>query len=378
MGRVSTRAALIALAHCVEPGDVRLGAWVERVGVVQAAEALDDGSAPVPEGVWLRWRAGRHVDAEGTAAHCGARIVVRGESEWPSQLADLGPREPYALWVVGAAHLRLAAVASVAVVGARACTGYGVEVAHGWSASLAASGVTVVSGGAFGIDAAAHRGALAAGLTVCVVAGGVNVPYPRSHDALLARIADEGLVVSESPPDEQVRRQRFLTRNRVIAALTRATLVVEAAERSGTASTAREAHTLGRVVAAVPGPVTSATSAGCHRMVRDREAELALSADDVRMLAGLANVDATPAAVVPGGGAGLALDGLDARARRVHDALPARRAVSESVLMHASGLSLADMLTGLALLELNGLAMPIDGGWRAVRPARREAGTMGE
>ena len=155
----------------------------------------------------------------------------------------------------GAADLRLLALRSVAVVGARACTAYGEEVARTWSAELAADSWCVLSGAAFGIDAAAHRGALAAsGPTVAVLAGGVDVPYPRAHVALLARIADEGLVVSEVPPGESVRRQRFLSRNRVIAALGRATLVIEAAERSGTTATARAASAIARPCSRCPAP----------------------------------------------------------------------------------------------------------------------------
>ena len=250
------RQSLIELAHCVEPGDYGVGAMVALSGPARVAGRIRSGTTGLRhgEGLKARMRGVRTAEAAERAARVGARIVTRVDAEWPGQLADLGDQEPYALWVAGAGSLRLLALRSVAMVGARACTAYGEEIAREWSAEFTAGQWCVVSGGAFGIDAAAHRGALAAGgPTICVLAGGVDMPYPRAHDALIARIADEGLVVSESPPGESVRRQRFLSRNRVIAALCRATVVVEAAERSGTTATARAAGLMGRPVLAVPG-----------------------------------------------------------------------------------------------------------------------------
>ena len=254
------RSAFIDLARCVEPADGTVGRLVERLGPIAVVDRIREGGTGLghEEGLRARLERADHVPADEQAARVGARIITRGESEWPSQLDDLGAIAPYALWAAGAANLRLLALRSIAVVGARACSAYGEEVARSWSAELATHGWCVLSGGAYGIDAAAHRGALAVGApTVCVLAGGVDVPYPRAHDALIARIADEGLVVSETAPGEPVRRQRFLSRNRIIAAVTRATLVVEAAERSGTTATARSAQVMNRPVMAVPGPVTS-------------------------------------------------------------------------------------------------------------------------
>ena len=220
------RAALITLAHAVEPGDARMGRLIARVGPAEAVDRIRRSATGLPHGEGIRLRLGAAQPDLGDrrAASVGARIVTRVDREWPGQLGDLGDEAPYALWVAGAANLRMVALRSVAIVGARACTSYGEELARTWAAELAGEQWTIVSGGAFGIDAASHRGVLAAsGVTVCVLAGGVDMPYPRAHDALIARIADEGLVVSESPPGEAVRRQRFLSRNRVIAALSRAT-----------------------------------------------------------------------------------------------------------------------------------------------------------
>ncbi|CAO0828595.1 hypothetical protein SMICM17S_05162 [Streptomyces microflavus] len=169
----------------------------------------------------------------------------------------------------GGPSLRLWALRSVAVVGARACTEYGAHMAATLAAGLAERGWVVVSGGAYGIDGAAHRGALGAGgATAAVLACGVDRPYPPGHTALITRIAEQGLVVGELPPGDHPTPSRFILRNRVIAALTRGTVVVEAAYRSGSLVTARAARRLGRHVMGVPGPATSALSAGVHELLR--------------------------------------------------------------------------------------------------------------
>ena len=283
-GGEADREAFIALAHCVEPGDAAAGRLLQDVGPVELVDRIRAGRTGLRhgEGLAARLAGGGLTGADDRAARCDARIVTRADREWPTQLEALGEQAPLALWVRGAADLRLLALRSVSIVGARACTAYGEEVARMWAAELASDAWTVLSGAAFGIDAAAHRGALSAGgPTVAVLAGGVDVPYPRAHTALLARIAEEGAVVSESPPGESVRRQRFLTRNRVIAALGRATLVVEAADRSGTTATARAASAMNRPVLAVPGPIFSPASAGCHRMIREGLAILVADVPDL-------------------------------------------------------------------------------------------------
>jgi DNA processing protein len=200
----------------------------------------------------------------------GIRLIAPGDPEWPGQLADLGDDQPYALWLRGNADLRFSCLRSVAIVGSRAATAYGSYVAAEFAASVAARGWAVVSGGAFGVDAAAHRGALGAdGVTVAVLACGVDVPYPTAHTDLFDAVAAQGVLVSEWPPGRHVSRLRFLVRNRVIAALATGTLVVEAGQRSGAVNTARHARDLRRRLMAVPGPVTSDLSAGCHHIIAE-------------------------------------------------------------------------------------------------------------
>jgi DNA processing protein len=202
--------------------------------------------------------------------------------EWPPQLDALGNSQPYALWLRGTADLRFTCLRSVAIVGSRASTAYGSYVAADIVSVLAESRWAVVSGGAYGIDAAAHRGALAAdGATIAVLASGVDVPYPAGHADLFDAIAGHGLLVSEWPPGQLVSRLRFLGRNRIIAALATGTLVVEAGSRSGACKTARHARDLSRPLMAVPGPVTSEQSAGCHQLIRDWHATLVTSPADV-------------------------------------------------------------------------------------------------
>ena len=225
----------------------------------------------------------------------GIRLICPGDPEWPEQLADLGDEQPYALWLRGTADLRFNCLRSVAIVGSRAATAYGSYVAAEFAASVAARGWAVVSGGAFGIDASAHRGALGAdGVTVAVLACGVDVPYPGGHAELLDAIAAQGVIVSEWPPGRTVSRLRFLVRNRVIAALATGTLVVEAGQRSGALNTARHARDLGRRLMAVPGPVTSDLSAGCHHIIRDWQGTLVTSAAEV--IEHLSPVEATASA----------------------------------------------------------------------------------
>lgn len=193
----------------------------------------------------------------------GVHLLCPGEPGWPGQLDDLGQARPYALWVRGTADLRDLCGQSVAVVGSRAATAYGTHMCAEITTGLAADGWVIVSGGAYGVDATAHRAALACGgRTVAVLACGPDPAYPREHGVLLDDIASQGAVVSEYPPGMPPARHRFLLRNRFIAALASGTVVVEAAARSGSLVTARHAGDLDRQLMAVPGPVTSAMSAG--------------------------------------------------------------------------------------------------------------------
>lgn len=282
------RRARIALAAVCEPGEAGLADAIDSRGPTATVAALLDGGRQrpkIPRADGLRRRL-EELDLDALidrGRDIGARVVVRGDSQWPGRMNELRAHRPLALWCWGEADPRLMTLRSVAIVGARACTRYGEWIAREWSAQLAQDHVTVISGGAYGIDAAAHRGALAVeGVTICVLAGGVDTPYPRGNEGLFAEIVDRGLLVSEAPPGETVRRRRFLTRNRLIAALARATCVAKAAHRSGSVTTASNAAELNRPVLAVPGPVTSEMSRGTHRLVHEGIAMLAADVTDVR------------------------------------------------------------------------------------------------
>jgi len=279
------RHARVALSFLAQPGDPVLGAALRTrtaADLLASVSGVDsDGQAVLSDQVpdpalaraLPRWRdrLGELPSVARLAAwqQCGLRVIIPGDAEWPSQLDDLGNARPVVLWARGTADLRFACLNSVSIVGSRAATGYGSHVAIEMAATLADSGVAVISGGAYGIDAGAHRGALAAsGVTVAVLAGGLEFGYPRGHGELFAAIAAHGVLVSECPPDRGPTRPGFLVRNRIIAALSRGTVVVEAALRSGALNSARHARELCRPVMAVPGPVTSEQSAGCHELIR--------------------------------------------------------------------------------------------------------------
>ena len=269
--------AWLRLAHLSTAANATLA---QRV-LANGPQAVLDACFTDPK--WGERLAALDLDAElERAERLGVRVITRGSASWPSQLAQLGPREPFALWLNGVADVRLTALQSIAIVGARDATRYGLDITHRLASDLALNDWNTVSGGAFGIDAAAHRGALAVERpTVCVVAGGVDVVYPAAHHALFESIKNCGVIVSESPLGTSIRREAFLPRNRIIAALSRATVVVESAVRSGSLNTAREARDLNRVVCAVPGSVHSAQSVGCHHLIRDQYANLVCNADDV-------------------------------------------------------------------------------------------------
>ena len=209
---------------------------------------------------------------------CGGLFITQEDQFWPTQLDDLAT-PPIALVVRGAVEsLQLP---SLAIVGTRNPTNYGVRVAGDFAAGFVDRGWSIVSGGAYGIDAAAHRGALVAeGTTIAVLATGIDINYPAGHIRLFEEIIESGLLVSEVMPGVSAVPSRFLTRNRIIAALSRATLVVEAAFRSGSLRTARDAAELMRPVMAIPGPITSPTSEGCHRLIGERAAEVVTSVAD--------------------------------------------------------------------------------------------------
>jgi len=357
------------LSRVAEPPAPGLAALVAEEGPVRAAELVRCGA--VPEQVATETAARRAVeraDADlAAAATAGVRLLTPEHPEWPADpiealaacgVAELAP--PVALWVRGPGRLAELCAKAVAVVGARAATSYGMHVAGALGAGLADRGHTVVSGAAIGIDGAAHRGALGVeGATVAVLACGADRSYPQAHHGLLARIAATGLVISEYPPGSVPARHRFLVRNRLIAGLGAATVVVEAGLRSGATRTATDAATLGRPVLAVPGPVTSGLSAGCHRLLREG-AVLVTRTEDV--LEAVEPIGAHLAADPPG--ARRATDALDPVGKLVHDALPAREPREAGWLAREAGVPVGAVRIALVKLEQRGLVEHRDGRWR--------------
>ena len=369
------RGARAVWSRLTEPGDAAAGRFVAELGAGSALRALLGGRAPAAQAA--RWRVRidttRPADDLGALARVGGRLLVPGDPEWPEGLDQLGDRRPFCLWVRGGAVLPRGIERSVAIVGARAATGYGERVALDLAAGVADRGITVVSGAAFGIDACAHRGALAAGgATVAVLASGPDRAYPRGNEHLIERIAREGCVISEVPPGCSPTRWRFVQRNRLIAALGQATVVVEAAWRSGAATTVREALELGRLVAAVPGPVTSSQSAGCHKLLRDGATCVTDAAEVVELISavgeGLTDRPRGPAAEH---------DGLDPAGIRVLDAVPLRGPGDEAAVAVAAGLDLTTVRACLHRLELRGLVERGRDGWRRRRPPRTRAAAAG-
>ncbi|MCM0678776.1 DNA-protecting protein DprA, partial [Micromonospora phytophila] len=285
---------------------------------------------------------------------------------------DTETAPPLCFWVRGSWPLAEALERSVAVVGARAATGYGTHVATGLGHGLAERDWTVVSGGAFGIDAAAHRGALnAGGVTVAVLACGVDRPYPMGNAALFDRIADTGLLVSEWMPGADPLRSRFLIRNQVIAAGTLGTVLVEAAARSGATQTTHRAIALGRPGMVVPGPVTSAMSVGAHELLREvPKARLVTGVAHVLEEVGRIGGDLAP---VPRGPQRPA-DQLDDEARAVLEAMPRRGPVGVDVLAARAAVDVRTALRKLSLLEELRLVLRRDDGYRLAGPAARPAG----
>lgn len=373
------RAARAALSAAVEPPGERVARYLIDHGTEATLAALREGG---DEGLDPGSRVHRRlagVDGAAllaSASALGIRYVCPEDPEWPPVLdqliflADVGEKwvaPPLGLWIRGEADLAELAPRSVAVVGARAATDYGRRIAIELGADLSSRGWTVVSGAAYGIDGAAHRGTLAvAGTTVAILACGADLTYPRGHSDLLRRILDSGLIVSELPPGTVPSRARFLARNRLIAALTRGTVVVEAALRSGALSTATWASSLQRPLAAIPGPVTSAMSAGCHKLIRQGAAVLVNDAAEVSDVVGDLGADAAAEKSVPDG----PLDRLESTARDVYEAMPARLVVTVDQLCAETGLSVPACMAALGRLGASGLVTRADGGWRLARTGR--------
>ncbi|MFI1015671.1 DNA-processing protein DprA [Streptomyces sp. NPDC020965] len=378
----SERVARAALTRVIEPGDECGGRWLREFGAQELLGRLTaaEDTEALP-GATVRRLAGYRAraatadparDLEAIAA-AGGRFLCPGDREWPTQLDALGDARPVGLWVRGGPDLRKWAVRSVAVVGARACTPYGAHMATLLGTGLAERGWVVVSGAAYGVDGSAHRGALAAGgATVAVLACGVDVGYPRGHARLIGRIVEQGLVIGELPPGDHPTRSRFILRNRVIAALTRGTVVVEAEHRSGSLVTARCAAKLGRHTIGVPGPATSGLSAGVHELLRG-EGVLVTDADDVAELVGEIGELAPDRR-----GPVLPRDLLDPASARVLEALPAGGAVTVTRLAHGAGTTPDDTLGRLYELHALGFVERHGDEWRLARhPVRPPNGRRG-
>jgi DNA processing protein len=353
-----------------EPGDGAVGIARELVGDVRALELLVDGASAatwaeelgdaeaaraVSAGV-ERWRprleAERILAAFTQGAAFGQLLLTRSDASWPAAIDDLGPHAPAGLWVRGDPATLERCQRSAALVGSRASSGYGELVTGQLAVGLVDRGFAVVSGGAYGIDGTAHRAAMAAGgTTIAVLAGGLDRFYPVGHDELLQRVAATGCVVAEAPSGVPPTRWRFLARNRLIAALASATVVVEAGSRSGSINTAGHAAALGRPLGAVPGPVTSGASTGCHRLLRDYGATVIERTEHIVELVDGPGEEQRPIA-------GLSSDEL-----RVLDALSARVARDVDELAVRTGMARSEVVASLALLELGARALERGRGW---------------
>ncbi|HEX5143172.1 MAG TPA: DNA-processing protein DprA [Mycobacterium sp.] len=375
MSGTAERLAWAYLSRVAEPPCPALAAFVADAGPIEAAAAIRAGREP--GGITGLVEARRELDCAAEDLDVldrrDGRLITPDDDEWPylafTSFAGATKKDahpPMVLWALGSARLDEIGDRAAAIVGTRAATPYGEHVSADLATGLAEQEVAVVSGGAYGIDGAAHRAVLAAdGVTVAVLACGIDVDYPSGHSALLHRITRDGLLLSEYPPGVRPARYRFLTRNRLVAALSRATVVVEAGLRSGAANTASWAQSLGRVVCAVPGPVTSSASAGCHELLR-REATLVTRAAEIVEIVGRSGE-----LVDPPEHPATALDTLPEGERVVYEALPARGLRTAEQIAVSCGVPVVKVLGPLAMLEVHGLAEKCDGRWRLIRGTPR-------
>lgn len=400
------RIARAALTRLVEPGDV-LGAAAIRVwGAARAVDLLTGREQPGPgEGQELslhlqsagtpltsrgwqrgleRWNARTATlaperDLE-TMHHLGGGLLIPGDPGWPPAVEDLGPAAPVALWYRGTGGMPRAE-RTLAVVGSREASPYGRTATRMLAGGIGARGITVLSGGAYGIDALAHQTALGSGtgepVTVAVLAGGLDRFYPAGNEQLLRDVASGGLLLSEMSPGTSPTRHRFLQRNRLIAALSGAVLVVEARWRSGAQNTAGHALGLGRDLGVVPGPITSATSAGCHRLLRESPAVVVTEVEEALELlpggpvagsgqgAGSGTTPGSPQALESGRGTDVRPhDHLTVEELLVYEALPLRNAAPVDRLCSVAGLGPGTVLGVLQKLGRQGLAEQQAAGWR--------------
>ena len=392
VAETTLRSARAALTRLMEPSDLPGLALIRALGPEAALDLIgskDASHAAVEQHVteilheagtqrWTglaealqRWRP-RLADLAPardlqTVQRFGGRLLIPEDDEWPPCFEDLALSAPIALWCRGKQQPIPARSKCIAVVGSRDSTSYGANVAAEITSSLVQRGFTVVSGGAYGIDAQAHRGALSASPaaetndlpTLAVMAGGVDRFYPTGNEELLRTIAEQALLVAEVPPGTNPTRYRFLQRNRLIAALCSVTVVVEARWRSGALNTAHHAERLSRVVGAVPGSVYSANSAGCHRLLQEGSAVCVTDGADIAELAGVMGEHLVEEPQVQSA----LYDGLGTADLLLLDALPLRTATSVEKLCVVAGLGAVTVLSGLGRLEALGLTVRHGGGW---------------
>jgi DNA processing protein len=361
------RRARMALSCIADAGDPVIASELARRGAVAVLRSIIAGD----HGPALAERA-RRVDLTDFQAAISAgrfRFVVPGDREWPSGLDQLAGQEPiqrrggtpYGLWLQGPGDLSVMTARSVAIVGSRAASTYGVNVAGLLGQDLAADDWTVVSGGAYGIDAAAHRGALGApGPTIAVLACGVDVRYPPSNTDLLDAIADDHLLVSELPPGSHPTRVRFLARNRLIAAMTLGTIIVEAAIRSGARNTANWASLCNRQLMAVPASIYSALAATPHLLIREGQATMITNAAEVMEL-----LSATGDHLLPlQQGPRRPTDDMSELRLAVFEAVPRTRYRTAGEIALAADVSMPRCLAELSALSEAGLVRSGPSGWR--------------
>ncbi|MEH3143377.1 MAG: DNA-processing protein DprA [Mycobacterium kyogaense] len=377
------RRAWAYLSRVAEVPNPRIAVLAETVGPVEAEQRIrrrDLTDAKLLSSTASRYEIDCARDDLETLDRLGGRLLTSTDAEWPVTAfrsfdgVDKAKRPqgyaPMVLWVVGPSSMVEVAGRSAALVGTRAASGYGEFATADLAAGLVERDVAVVSGGAYGIDGAAHRAVLSCdGVTVAVLASGIDVPYPSGHSALLHRVARHGLVVTEYPPGSRPCRRHFLARNRLVAALSGATVVVEAGIRSGAANTAAWAKALGRHVCAVPGPITSASSVGCHELLKnDEEVHLVTRAEEIVELVGsygeFADEQPRPHNEV---------DGLSPEELAVYEALPGRGSRSVDQIALTAGVPETEVIGQLTMLDIRGLVTQQDGEWKILRNNRSHA-----
>ena len=384
------RCAMAEVMRLSEPGDRLLTALVDAYGAVAVMELIRGDTTKLLTAVYElsrhheiqlahhnafklceRWHS-RVPECHGPAelknmARKDARLVIPGDEQWPEGFSDLGLERPLGLWVRGTGDVGKLCDRSIAIVGSRAADASGLHLSKTFAWECISHGISVLSGGAEGIDAAAHASALRCADSpmvgsVAFMAGGVDRWYPQSNSELLTALASRYAVVSESPPGRSAMRHRFLLRNRLLAAASQVTLVVQAGWRSGAINTAHRAAELLRPVGAIPGSVHNAAHAGCHRLIREGAAVLVTRPDEVLELISFAAADDEPDDVQQ-----RITDDLDDDQVKIYSALSPYKAEPLPAITVRAGVDTASAMVALGVLEVNGLAQRSMTGWKKTR-----------